>query len=575
MQRAAQAGLFLESCRTVSRRWRTASRAALHHATGADRYSDAGPSDVGFIYPSYLRPGNPDIGRAFLSGIYIMPGGAVRDAEQNLFDTVAPSAEWQASAFSFDWIPHLLAEGSGHAFDTCQNLISQFIANRLDRKPAARLQHIIARRLMRFNLFYGMARDRMDIMAKSALLGAASRDARLLARTIDIAPEGLPQLEAAIGLSITALWLNDASVYLPPAITIVIREMKRQVLPDGGMANRSPETLMNFTADLKALQEGLEARHIDLPAIMETYLPRMQNMLAFLLHSDGSTAKYHGGAPRTAREVAPLLPAQKDRRKFSYATKSGFHKMESGDTQVLVDTGIPPKGIAAEEVHFSPLAIEVSHGPDKIIENCGANKIHGPGWHLATRGLAAHSCPAMMRDYAEPFLTQGLAARVIGPRLVAPVFDIAASLTEDQNGTWLETSHKFFEDSYGTLVSRRLYLSADGHDLRGEDLFVPLPDQNLKAGKFAIRFHLHPNVSANLQAGGTSCLLITKSGRGWQFRARPTDAGQFFLEPSVSIGANGKPEKSQQIVLTGNLTGKSVGFNWVLKFAGQIGRRRR
>jgi uncharacterized heparinase superfamily protein len=575
MQRAAQAGLFLESCRTLSRRWRAASRSALYHATQNPRGGDTGPSDVGFIYPAYLRPGNPDIGRVILNGTYIFAGGAVEGGDRGLFDVAPPNATWQSAAYSFDWLPHLIAEGSEQALDLAQSLIAKFSADQLERKPAARLPHIIGRRLMRLNLFYGVCRDRISIVGKSALLTAATRDAHLLAKTVDVAPEGPQQLEAAIGLALTSLWLNDTSLYLPLATNIVIREMKRHILADGGMACRSPEILMNMTADLLALREGLTSRHIDLPAIMETYLPRMQNMLAFMLHSDGSTAKFHGGGPRPARETSPLLPAPVDLRPFNYATKSGFHIMKGDATRLLIDTGTGPRGAAADDAHISPLAFEFSHGGERLIENCGANKTQGAGWHLATRGFPAHSCPTLMRDYPDPFLSQGLGAHILGPRLIAPQFTVSAGLTEDDTGSWLDTSHDFFADSYGVGVSRRLYLSPDGYDLRGEDLFTPLPEHKVRAGKFAIRFHLHPSISSNLQAGGSSCLLITKSGRGWQFRARPTHEGQFFLEPSVSVGLDGRPERSQQIVLIGDLADRPTGFNWVLKFAGQIGKRRR
>ncbi len=575
MQRAAQAGLFLESCRTLTRRWRAASRSALLRTTQSRRASDTGPSDVGFVYPAYLRPGDPDIGRDFLAGIYILPGGAVRDPERGLFDVTPPNGQWLSAAYGFEWLPHLIAEGSDRALDVAQSLIAQFSADRLERRPAARLPHIIGRRLMRINLFYGVCRDRISIVGKSGLLAAATRDAHLLAKTVDVAPEGAAQLEAAIGLALTSLWLNDTSLYLPQATNIVIREMKRHILADGGMACRSPELLMTMTADLLALREGLTSRHIDLPAIMETYLPRMQNMLAFLLHSDGTTAKFHGGGPRPARETAPLLPASADFRAFNFATKSGFHKMKGDQAHLLIDTGAAPRGVAADQAHISPLAFEFSHAGDRIIENCGANKIQGAGWHLATRGFAAHSCPMVMRDYPDPFLAQGLSAHIIGPRLMAAQYAVSANLTDDATGMWLDAAHDFFADSYGVSVSRQLYLSADGHDLRGEDCFNRLPGRNVRAGKFAIRFHLHPSISANLQAGGSSCLLITKSGRGWQFRARGKHEGQFFLEPSVSIGADGRPEKSQQIVLTGNLANETTGFNWVLKFAGQIGKRRR
>ncbi len=59
---------------------------------------------------------------------------------------------------------------------------------------------------------------------------------------------------------------------------------------------------------------------------------------------------------------------------------------------------------------------------------------------------------------------------------------------------WLDMCHDGYRSLYGIIHRRRLWLSPDGGDLRGEDAFlgydgrlITVPDQ-----RFIVRFHLHP-----------------------------------------------------------------------------------
>lgn len=75
---------------------------------------------------------------------------------------------------------------------------------------------------------------------------------------------------------------------------------------------------------------------------------------------------------------------------------------------------------------------------------------------------------------------------------------------------------------YGIIHRRRLWLSPDGGDLRGEDSFlgyegrpVTVPDR-----RYIVRFHLHPTVKATLAQSGQAVLMRLPSGRGWPARDR-------------------------------------------------------
>src|SRR5690606_1965819 len=115
----------------------------------------------------------------------------------------------------------------------------------------------------------------------------------------------------------------------------------------------------------------------------------------------------------------------------------------------------------------------------------------------------------------------------------------------------------------------------DGSGLAGEDLLIALNsaaqkvfDRQMDAVRlqgipFAIRFHLHPEVEAELDMGGTAISLALKSGELWVFRHDSRAA--MTLEPSVYL-EKGRlaPRATKQIVLSGRAMDYATRTRWSL-----------
>ena len=132
---------------------------------------------------------------------------------------------------------------------------------------------------------------------------------------------------------------------------------------------------------------------------------------------------------------------------------------------------------------------------------------------------------------------------------------------EAEGQVWLDMSHDGYSRVFHINHERRLYLSADGGDLRGEDLLTG-PGVSKHAGlAYTLRFHLHPKVPASLLGGGDSVVLRLGHNEAWRFTAR---GGKVTLEESIYLGA-GLPRKSEQIVVTGVIETESPQVKWSLK----------
>ena len=190
----------------------------------------------------------------------------------------------------------------------------------------------------------------------------------------------------------------------------------------------------------------------------------------------------------------------------------------------------------------------------KLIVNCGWSPDQPGSWREPVRATAAHSVLTLEETSSARLLQPGWRRRLLGPRVVHGPEPVRARRNEEDMGIWLEATHDGYRRRYGLSLRRRLFLAADGGDLRGEDgLYRPVedgpPDDPEQRYTFAIRFHLHPDVRASLSRDALSALLVQSNGEGWRFR---TDGGTVRLERSVYLAAGAPPQRTTQLVVFGD-----------------------
>jgi uncharacterized heparinase superfamily protein len=141
---------------------------------------------------------------------------------------------------------------------------------------------------------------------------------------------------------------------------------------------------------------------------------------------------------------------------------------------------------------------------------------------------------------------------VLGPRLKNAYRRVEARRHEAPDALWLELAHDGWEPGFGLRHERRLFIDLEADELRGEDRLLPAQVEGRPGGRrfvpFMVRFHLHPDVSAQVARDRKSVLLKAEGdARGWWLR---NDALEVAIEPSVHY-QHGQPRRSQQIVLRG------------------------
>ena len=168
-----------------------------------------------------------------------------------------------------------------------------------------------------------------------------------------------------------------------------------------------------------------------------------------------------------------------------------------------------------------------------------------------------------------------------GPRKLGGVDEVLAESRSSPEGHWLEARHDGYRRRFGYDHMRRLYLSADGHDLRGEDILIPakaglpLPTRRDTLA-VAIRFHLGAGCEATLTQDGRGALINLPASRpqdraAWAFRASFTSApGTLSIEPSLMIDSEGEMHQVQQLLLVTQASdSKPASVGWSFRRQGK------
>jgi uncharacterized heparinase superfamily protein len=147
--------------------------------------------------------------------------------------------------------------------------------------------------------------------------------------------------------------------------------------------------------------------------------------------------------------------------------------------------------------------------------------------------------------------------------------------TETADGHALRLAHNGWIATHGLTHSRLLILSHDGRHLGGQDelravsaedrarLTAVMARKGAAQIRFAIRFHLHPDVDAAIDMGGNAVSLALKSGEIWIFRH--SGAQGLSVEPSVYLEKGRiNPRASKQIVLSGHVDSLDAVIGWTL-----------
>ena len=508
-------------------------------------------------------PGDAVSGQRLLAGSFAACGdtGSIGTNDQDPpWQRPGASKAWLDALNGFCWLRDLRDCGDPAGAALAVGLVDDWIECEGRWSPVTWQRDLLASRLVEWIRHYDWLSTAADPGFPGRFVQSLARQRLHLKRILRSPLAGHEAMAALKALIFSDLaFVREGKRFeksLDQAVSRLARFVKRYVLHDGVVAERAPHlqvVVLRHLLDVRAALASAERRP---PAELVAAIDRLAPMLRFFRHGDGGLALFNG-TWEGDRALIDLVLARSGSGEGApaMALVSGFQRLTAGTSLVIADAGGPPSRGTDGQAHAGTLSFEMSAAHERLIVNCGVYPGAPREWRHFMRFTAAHSTAVVDDTNSSEITDHGALEYRAG--------NVVVDRADDQGAQWLDMSHDGYRSLYGIIHRRRIWLSPDGGDLRGEDMFagpesraVMNPDK-----RFIIRFHLHPAVKATLAQSGQAVLMRLPSGRGWRLRASGAGIG---LAESIYLGEEGRQRRTEQIVLVGQVPAEGASVKWAL-----------
>ena len=479
-------------------------------------------------WPEPRIGGDPARGRQLLKGRLRIGRELVEAPGRSLWDLGIEEPEALA-LHGFGWLDDVLAVGDAAARAQGQAWVADWL-NRFGRGTGPGWTPALsAERLVRL---LGHARTLLHPpgVGQERLGRAVAAEAAFLERRWRKVPAGRARIAALAALILADIALPGRRTLAARATRELAEEAARAVDAQGAVPTRNPEELLEIMALLVGANGARAGADLPPDPGIGAAIARGAPTLRALRHADGSLARFHGGCRGPegrldevlAAAGRPSLPVGKG----GVPLHMGYLRLAAGRTTMVVDAAPPPTGAASVAAHASTLGFELTSGRRPLVVSMGSGRSYGERWRRAARATASHSTLSL--DTASSARLGLPLPGEEGGRIVEGPARVIAEAAAQAGGVRAELAQDGWRGSHGLTHARILHLSSDGRSLEGEDLLTTLTaadgeafDRAIDASNrlgiaFAVRFHLHPDVEAEIDARGDVAILL-KSGEEWMF----------------------------------------------------------
>lgn len=349
-------------------------------------------------------------------------------------------------------------------------------------------------------------------------------------------------IKALIYISIT---IPNKKYYYQIAIFNLKSELTKQILNDGCHFQRNPKIHLQFLMDLLDIRTILNSTKKNVFFDLQNTIKKMSVAYSFFLHKDNSLANFNGTNNLNQKEIKNIISEiPKPKKNPRELLESGFQRIDTKDTALIIDCGVPKNYAATYKAHSCSTTFELSYKKNRIIINSLESLDE-----KTNRTTAAHSTLTLNNTNAYKILSNEHLSRVPDKLEVKRVERYGANVIEMENYG--------YKNQYDAIHKRLIYVDKDGLDIRGEDnIYCPM-ELN-----FDIRFYLDPNVKTLITNNGKNVVLRLSNGSGWKFSS---SLEKLDIVSNRNININNQPIINELIHLTGKTKELITIIKWSLK----------
>lgn len=308
---------------------------------------------------------------------------------------------------------------------------------------------------------------------------------------------------------------KEAETWLSKGLTLLCRELKEQILKDGGHFERSPmyhaiilEDVLDMINLFQTYASKLPAKWQAGPDDCRRLAPSMMTWLSAMSHPDGNFGLFNdaafgiAAAPDQLKRYCISLGISKP---LAYSKPvvaledSGYLRFQSPNMVALLDVGEIGPSYLPGHAHADTLSFEMSVFGQRVLVNSGTSCYGLSQERLRQRGTAAHNTITIDGENSSEVWS--------GFRVARRAHPVELSIREQQDEVAVTCAHDGYHRLKGKPTHRRTWL------LENQSLVVKDFIENNSGHKAIAYFHFHPALELEASDNRESGVIKLPNGK--------------------------------------------------------------
>ena len=515
-----------------------------------------------------LPYGDSDIGNELVNGQYIFAGVKFDLDVDNPWLIEIPSPEVEQKLHGFFWLNDLAALGNLKASSKAEEWITKWHYYNSIGKQIGWDADITALRcinLMR-NWKFLKKTSTHNVKNNQKFLW---RQYKFLVLIFRFYPRGQKKVKIVFSIFLLTIFFDLKAQIKKKILKKLCQLLKDIVDFEGQISGRSPEDLFDYfiiLLDVLSINEQKKLLskndHAGLQILKNTIVP----ILRGLRLGDGSLTRSHGGDVGNIGLIDNYLVNSNVKAPTAFSNILGYERITAGRLILIVDCAKPYQGIELDSPHASCLSFELSSGQRPIFVNCGPGGRFGTAFKRYCRSTQAHNSCTLGNTSQLQY--EFISRRKRWPKEIVShgPKNITVAREKTFEATWLNLSHDSYENKYGYIHKRKLFVLNSGKVFTGTDSFETSKQHKVKAKNdinFYAYFQLHPDVELWDHPRLQTIILRLKNGEHWIFES---DLGTVNIEESTFINSRlSRPQSTKRIVIKSSTFLSKTEIKWSLR----------
>ena len=367
------------------------------------------------------------------------------------------------------------------------------------------------------------------------------------------------KLEVLTALILSGLVFKECQDNFNIGIKELEKFVKSHFDEDGFTLSRSPNDLIFFTKYLLLCRENIKDAQKYLPEFLEEIIKKNLECIKIFQTPDDQVPLFNGSSENDLKNFEKYLDNVKISRKEKKNIVGSIFIAKSKNQVIYFDVGGPPDKNFSKNYQSGPLSFEYYLDDIKIITNCGFGNNISTKAELISRLTASQSTLTINDTSITKFERSKLINRVFGNSIKNSFKTKELHVQNDKNLFGCTISHNGYENNFGCIHKREIYLNHNDNMLSGVDHILKKSDGI--PIRYVFRFHLNPKLTAVKTMSGSSALIQISKNKSLIFTVKNEN---IEIEKGIYLGGR-KILDNACISISGNLVNKNKSFEWDIK----------